>query len=46
MTQADLNFRVSIKVFLKHYVDWNTVCGAIQDLPWHDIWSADNPVEI
>ena len=23
----------------------NTVCGAKQDLPWRDIWAADNPVE-
>ena len=22
------------------------VCGAMQDLPWHNIWSADNPVEV
>ena len=29
------NLCVSRKVFLKHQVSWNTVCGAIQDLPWH-----------
>ena len=23
-----------------------TVRGEIQDLPWHNIWSADNPVEV
>ena len=23
----------------------NAVCGAIQDLPWRNIWSVDNPVE-
>ena len=34
------------KVFLKHQVNWNTVCGAIQDLPWRNIWLADNPVEV
>ena len=37
---------VSRKVFLQHQVNWNTVCGAIQDLPWHNIWLADNPVEV
>ena len=29
-----------------HFVYLNTVCVAIQDLPWHDIWLADNPVEV
>ena len=24
----------------------NTVCGAIQDLPWRNNWHADNPVEV
>ena len=37
---------VSRKVFLKHQVNSNTVCGAIQDLPWRNIWHADNPVEV
>ena len=37
---------VSRKGFLKHQVNWNTVCGEIQDLPWHNIWLADNPVEV
>ena len=37
---------VSRKAFLKHQVNWNTVCGAMQDLPWHNIWHADNPVEV
>ena len=37
---------VSRKVFLKHQVNWNTVCSAIQDLPWCNIWHADNPVEV
>ena len=35
-----------MKVFLKHQVNWNTVCGAMQDLPWRIIWSSDNPVEV
>ena len=37
---------VSRKVFLKHQVNWNTVCGAIQDLLWHNIWLANNPIEV
>ena len=37
---------VSREVFLRHQVNWNAVCGAIQDLPWHNIWLADNPVEV
>ena len=36
----------SSKVFLKHQVNWNTVCGAMQNLPWSNIWSDDNPVEL
>ena len=31
-------------IFLKHIVNSNTVCGAIQDQPWCNIWFADNPV--
>ena len=46
MTQAVKNLCVSRKVFLKHQVNWNTVCGAIQDLPWRNIWLSDNPVEV
>ena len=46
MAQAVPNLCVSKKVFLKHQVNWNTVCGAIQDLPWYNIWLADNPVEV
>ena len=42
MTQAVPNLCVSRKVFLKHQVKWNTVCAAMQDLPWRNIWSADN----
>ena len=46
MAQAVLNLCVSRKVFLKHQVNWNTVCFAIQDLPWQNIWLADNSVEV
>ena len=46
MAQVVPNLCVSRKVFLKHRVNWNTVCGAIQDLPWHNIWLPDNPVEV
>ena len=46
MAQAVPNLCVSRKVFLKHQVNWNTVCGATQDLPWRNIWLADNPVEV
>ena len=34
------NFSLNIQV------NWNTVCGAMQDLPWRDIWSADHLVEV
>ena len=46
MTPAVPNLCVSRKVFLKHQVSRITVCGAVQDLLWRNIWSADNPVEI
>ena len=48
MAQAVPNLCVSRKVFLKkkHNANWNTVCGAIQDLSWSNIWLADNPVEV
>ena len=46
MAQAVPNLCVSRKVFLKHQVYWNTVCGAVLDLPWCNIWSTDNPVEV
>ena len=46
MAQVVPNLCVTKKVFLKHQVNWNTVCGAIQDLPWRNIWLADNPVEV
>ena len=34
------------KDFLKHQVNWNTNCGAIQELPWHNKWLSDNPIEV
>ena len=46
MAQAVPNLCVSTKVFLKHQVNWNTVCGAIRELPWRNIWLSDNPVEV
>ena len=46
MTQSVPNLCVSRKVFLKHQANRYTVCGAIQDMHWHNIWSAGNPVEI
>ena len=33
MAQAVNKLCVRRKVFLKHQVNWNTVCGALQDLP-------------
>ena len=46
MALAIPNLCVSNKVFLKHQVNWKTVSGAIQDLPWRDIWFVDNLVEV
>ena len=46
MAQAVPNLCVSRKVFLKHRVNWNTVYGVIQDLPWRNIWHVDNAVEV
>ena len=40
------NLCVSRKVFLKHQVNWNTLCGAIRELPWRNIWLSDNPIEV
>ena len=37
MAQAVSNVCVSRKIFIKHQVNWNTVWGAIQDLPWRNI---------
>ena len=33
MAHAVPNLCVNWKVFLKHQVNWNTVCGAMPDLP-------------
>ena len=46
MAQAVPNVSVNRKIFLKHQINWNTVGGALQDLPWRNIWSAGNPVEV
>ena len=46
MAQAVSNLCVGRKVFLKHQVNWNTVCGAIRELPYRNIWLSDNPVEV
>ena len=48
MAQPVPKLCVSRKVFLKHQVNWNTVCGGIQleYCPWHNIWLSDNPVEV
>ena len=46
MAQAVRNLCLSRKVFLNHKGNWNTVCGAMQDLPWRNIRSADNPVKV
>ena len=46
MAQAVQKLCVSWKVFIKYQINFNTVCGAMQDLPWRNIWSADNPVEV
>ena len=46
MAQAVLNLCVSRKIFLKHQVNWNTVCGSIRELPWRNIWLSDNLVEV
>ena len=46
MAQAVPNLCVSRKIFLKHQVNWNTVCGEIRELPWRNIWLSDNPVEV
>ena len=46
MAQAAPNLCVSRKVFLKHQVNSNTVCGEIRELPWRNIWLSDNPFEV
>ena len=40
------NLCVSRKVFVKHQVNWNYVCGAIRGLPWRNICFSGNPVEV
>ena len=45
VAQAVPDLCVNRKVFLKQQENWNTVCGAKQDLPSRNIWSADNHVE-
>ena len=46
MAQAVPNLCANRKVLLKHQVNWNTVCGATEDLPWRNILSAENLVEV
>ena len=46
MAQAVPNLCVNRIVFLKHQINWNTVGGALQDLPSRNIWSAGNPFEV
>ena len=46
MAQAVPNLYVSRKIFLKHLVNWNAVCGAIRELPLRNICLSDNPVEV
>ena len=46
MAKAVPKWCVSRKVLLKHQVNWNTVCGAIRELPWRNISLSDNPVGV
>ena len=46
MAQAVPNLCDSRKVLMKLQVNFNTVFGEIQNLSVHDIWSADDPVEV
>ena len=46
MAQAVPNLCVRRKVFLKHQANWDTVCGAIRELSWSNIYLSDNPVEV
>ena len=46
MIQTVPNLCVSKTDFLKHQVNWNTVNGAIRELPWRNIWLYDNPVKV
>ena len=42
ISQAVPNLCVSSKFSLKHQVNWNTVCGGMQDMFWRYIWLVDN----
>ena len=46
MAQAVPNLSVCRSDFQKHQINWNTVRGAIQDLPLRSIWLAKNRVEV
>ena len=46
MAQVVPNMCVSRNVLIKHKINYNTVCGAMHVLPWRNIWSADNLVEV
>ena len=46
MAQEVSNLCIRKKIFLKHHVNWNTVCGEIQVVLWRNIWLADNPAEV
>ena len=46
MVKVVPNLYVSLKVFLIHKVNWNTVCGAIRDMLWRNIWLAGNHVKV
>ena len=47
MAQAVPNMCVSRRVYLKHEVNYNTVCGAVQDQPtWRNICLADNLLDV
>ena len=46
IAQAVPTLCVSRKVFLKHQVNWNTVCDAIWELSWRNFCLSDNPVEV
>ena len=46
MGQAVPNYCVSIKIFLTDQVNWNTCCGAINDLNWNNIYHDDNTVDV
>ena len=45
MGQTVPNLCVSLKVFLEHQVNWNTVCDSTRELPWRNIYLSDKPVE-